>query len=76
MTTGGSGTIIEGHYVGCPVRYRVVVEATDDTEWGLGMGEPTLVEPIDYDAELKTRQETYEPMSDVDGELGNSLFGV
>jgi hypothetical protein len=75
MATCGGGTIIETEYRGEDVQYDVSV-SMDGFEWSLGMTEPVLLKPIDYDAELAEREKTHEPISDVDGDLGNRLFGV
>ena len=49
---------------------------SDGFDWSLGIMEPALLEPIDYDVEIAERRETHEPIRDVGGELGNSRFGV
>jgi hypothetical protein len=76
MTTGASGTIIETTYQGCPVRYEQETSIIDGLDLSLGMTEATLLEPIDYDAELAGRRETHGPHSDPEGSHGNSAFGI
>jgi hypothetical protein len=77
MTTRGSGTIIETKYSGESVQYEQETSlVTDGFDWTLGMTKPTLLEPIDFEAELAERRETHEPHTDPDGNLGNSLFGI
>lgn len=78
MSTSGSGMIVKAEYRSeAYVEYAQVVCRSDDGfDWGLGMADSTLLEPIDYDAEIAERQETHEPMSDVGGKIGNSRFGV
>jgi hypothetical protein len=75
--TRGSGTIIETEYIGGEsVQYEQETSVDVGFDWSLGMTEPTLLEPIDYDTELAERHETHEPIADVGGDLSNSLSGV
>jgi hypothetical protein len=76
MTTGASGTIIQTTYEGDPVPYEQETSVIEGPDLSLGMTEATLVEPIDYDAELAARRETHEPHSDPEGSVGNSAFGI
>ncbi len=78
MSTRGSGTIVRAAYRGETVIAfaQEVVVSNDGFDWTLGMTEPALVDPIDYDAEIAERRTTHEPIHDVGGDLGNSRFGV
>jgi len=76
VATCGSDTILTTEYRGGTVAYHVDSVMSDGFDWSLGMTEPALLEPIDYDAEIAERRETHEPIRDVGGELGNSRFGV
>jgi hypothetical protein len=75
--TRGSGLIIHEQYTGTDHFERscslVVVDGSD---LDLGMTEATLAEPIDYDAEIAERRDTHEPITPVDGNLANSVFGI
>lgn len=76
MATCGSDTILTTEYRGeTAVAYRVSV-TRDGFDLSLGMMDPTLEEPIDYDAELAERRETHEPLEEFDGDIGNSAFGI
>lgn len=76
MGTGASGAVIEMQYHGSAQYQREVLLVVDGLEKHLGMREPTLIEPIDFEAEIAERRDTHEPLGPVDGELGNTLFGV
>ena len=79
MSTSGNGTIVTSEYRGetdVAFAQDVSVTSVGGFDWSLGMIEPTLAEPIDYEAEIAERLETHEPMADVGGEIGNSRFGV
>jgi hypothetical protein len=77
MTTGASGTFIETKYQGEPARYEMETSLlAAGFDWSLGMTESVLLDPIDYEAELAERRETHEAIAPVDGDVGNSLFGI
>ncbi len=77
MPTSGTDTIVTSEYHGALVEYAVSSAITsDDFNWGLGMTEVELLEPIDYDAEIAERERTHEPIEDAGGNLANSRFGI
>lgn len=77
MTTGASGIIIEGHYVGGAVHYEratwLEIEGLDEHPH---TRDPPLIEPIDFATEVAQRRETHQPLSPIDGDLHNELFGI
>lgn len=75
MATSGTGTIVTREYCGTAVEYAVSVTC-DGFDLSLGMIEPMLEEPIDYEAEIAERQYTHEPLQEYEGDTGNSAFGI
>jgi len=75
MATGASGTVIEVEYRGETIHEEARFEI-DGPQLHLGMTEPDLVAPIDYEAEIARRCETHEPHVDVGGNIGNRAFGI
>jgi hypothetical protein len=78
MATCGSDTIVTAEYRGeTAVAYaRCVSVSGDGFDLSLGMTEPVLEEPIDYEAEMAARRQTHEPLEEFDGHIGNSAFGI
>ncbi len=75
MTRGS--VVIGRHYIAAGAQYPQSFSVSMGADEGIaGLTDPILVEPLDYEAEIAQRAATREPLSPVETDLSNTLFGV
>jgi hypothetical protein len=75
-TTASSGYTIVRRYTG-GVAYEQASYLTIEGDRGIaGMTDPILTDPIDFEAEIRERERTHEPLQPVDTDLTNDAFGI
>ena len=74
--TASGGIVIVRRYAG-GANYDHEVSGTFGTDAGIaGVTAPSLVPPIDFEAELAERDRTREPLEPTETDLTNADFGI